>query len=98
MYKVVEENICELLTWSTKSAIASVEQADRRSRHHNESAPTHEAPHTIIQDDLLNDHSLLGPNLPTQSQTSSVASLSGAFADDVKPGRLAYNWLDRISG
>ncbi len=40
MYKRVEDHICELLTWSSNNAIASIEQVQRLSRHpHDTEAP-----------------------------------------------------------
>lgn len=36
MYRRVEDNICELLTWSTNHAIASVEQTQPLSRHYSQ--------------------------------------------------------------
>jgi tetratricopeptide (TPR) repeat protein len=104
MYKVVEGNICELLTWSTDTAIASAERVQLHLRHHDDSEPPPgPGVYTMPRDDLLEDHYLLAPGLAAKSRTSSVGSLSGDFAEAGKLDRPPNNrsssstWLDRLS-
>jgi tetratricopeptide (TPR) repeat protein len=105
MYKVVEENICELLTWSTDTAFASADQIQRCRWHPDDRGPLSDpAALTAPRDDLLDGHSLLGPGLALKSRNSSVGSLSGASAEEanlVRPPNSrssSSTWLDRLSG
>ena len=102
MYQVVEDNICELLTWSTDTAVASADQ-DRRNEEGDDTTLL-AADHAAPQNDLLDGTSLLGSGQAKGDRSSSVESLSAAFAGQGSLGRPPHsrnssnNWLDKLSG
>lgn len=104
MYQVVEDNICELLTWSIDTAFASLEGTRHNSDNGDNDTSLLAAVYTAPHDDLLNDRSLLGPGIIKKGRSSSVEYLSAASGLDVNLGRPPNNrnnsttWLDKLSG
>ena len=105
MYKIVEDNICELLTWSTETATASIERTQLHSRYNDDSGPPPiVTAHTAFGDDLLNDRSLLAPGSAMKGRTPSMESLSGALSEGSQLSRPPNNrngsssWLEKLSG
>lgn len=81
MYKRVEDNICELLTWSSTNAIASMEQVQRLPRNSDDSeAPLAVADSTeSLTDGVAEEYNSTWPPTRRSSSSTWLDKLSGLW-------------------
>ncbi|ERF71804.1 hypothetical protein EPUS_01719 [Endocarpon pusillum Z07020] len=97
MYKLVEDNVCELLTWSINSAIASTQQVQLLPKYpHATEAFLDPALLPMPGNVLLGENALLrlGPRMKYEP---SMESLTGGVAKDHKLGGSSP-WLSKLAG
>lgn len=81
MYTQVEDNICELLSWSSSTPISSIEQVQRLPRHPHDGGSTLALSDSMqsFTGGLVDEYSLNGPPADRHSSSTWLDKLAGLW-------------------